>query len=42
MSQSEDKENAIAGHIFSVSASLVGVCMTVIGIFQLSERLQKV
>ena len=29
------REQALSGHIFSVSAGLVGVCLTVIGLFHL-------
>jgi len=32
----------IAAHIFTVSAALVGVCLTVIGLFRISDRLQDV
>lgn len=32
--QKEANENQICVHIFSVSATLVGVCLTVIGIFR--------
>jgi hypothetical protein len=31
-------ERALSGHIFSVSAGLVGVCLTVIGLFHLFRR----
>lgn len=33
-------ENDIAVHIFSVSAAMVGVCLTVIGIFQIGKLSQ--
>ncbi len=32
--QEEEIDNSISIHIFSVSATLVGVCLTVIGIFR--------
>jgi hypothetical protein len=35
-------EQDIAGHIFSASATLVGVCLTVIGLFRISDRLKDV
>jgi len=36
------KETDLTIHIFSVSAALVGVCLTVIGIFLVSRRLSPV
>ena len=33
-------ENDIAVHIFSVSAAMVGVCLTVIGLFRISTKLR--
>jgi hypothetical protein len=35
-------EREIAGHIFAASATLVGVCLTVIGLFRISDRLKDV
>ncbi|HET6420229.1 MAG TPA: hypothetical protein VFG19_08740 [Geobacteraceae bacterium] len=35
-------ETDLTIHIFSVSAALVGVCLTVIGLFQISHRLSHV
>lgn len=35
-------ENEICIHIFSVSAGLIGVCLTVIGIFRAVTELKKV
>ncbi|MEI8011649.1 MAG: hypothetical protein WCI27_04105 [Candidatus Omnitrophota bacterium] len=35
------KEDAIAPHIFSVSAAMVGVCLTVIGIINLISTYKK-
>lgn len=32
----------ISVHIFTVSAALVGVCLTVIGLFRISDRLKDV
>ena len=37
----ESNENQICIHIFSVSAALVGVCLTVIGIFRAVGELKK-
>ncbi len=37
---SRSLEDNIAGHIFSVSAGMVGVCLTVIGLFKISDRLR--
>ncbi len=34
--------NNIAVHIFSTSAAMVGVCLTVIGLFKISDRLKRV
>lgn len=39
-SHMQNNEHNISGYIFSVSASLIGVCLTVIGLFQISERLR--
>jgi len=36
------KETDLTIHVFSVSAALVGVCLTVIGIFLVSRRLSPV
>ena len=36
------KSNGIAVHIFSASAAMVGVCLTVINIFRLSNKLHNV
>ncbi|MEW6171324.1 MAG: hypothetical protein AB1472_07210 [Candidatus Omnitrophota bacterium] len=38
----EKKEDSIAIHIFSVSAAMVGVCLTVIGILSLIHASTKV
>jgi hypothetical protein len=35
-------ETQLSGHIFAVSAALVGVCLTVIGLFQIILRSQHV
>lgn len=35
-------EEDIAVHIFTASAALVGVCLTVIGLFRISDRLKDV
>ena len=35
-------EENVCGHIFTVSAAMIGVCMTVIGILRLVFTLQKV
>jgi len=35
-------EGDVCGHIFTVSAGMVGVCMTVIGILRLVINIQKV
>lgn len=35
MEDSSNRERNLSGHIFSVSAGLVGVCLTVIGLFNL-------
>ncbi len=35
-------EEGVCGHIFTVSAAMVGVCMTVIGILRLVITIQKV
>jgi hypothetical protein len=32
------RERDLSGHIFSVSAGLVGVCLTVVGLFRLFSR----
>ena len=37
-SQPTARERALSGHIFSVSAGLVGVCLTVVGLFHLFRR----
>jgi hypothetical protein len=36
--QPTSRERDLSGHIFSVSAGLVGVCLTVIGLFRLFRR----
>ena len=36
-----DLENNVSVHTFSVSAGLVGVCLTVIGLIKISGHLQK-
>ena len=36
----EALEENIAGRIFSASASLVGICLTAIGLFRISDRLR--
>ncbi len=36
----DEIENSISIHIFSVSATLVGVCLTVIGIFRAITELK--
>ncbi len=38
----ERVEEDIAVHIFTASAALVGVCLTVIGLFRISDRLKDV
>lgn len=40
--QNSVNENEICIHIFSVSAGLIGVCLTVIGIFRAVTELKKV
>ncbi len=35
-------ETDLTIHVFSVSAALVGVCLTVIGLFQISHRLSHI
>lgn len=37
-----DLKDDICVHIFTASAAMVGVCLTVIGLFQLTAKLQKV
>ena len=37
----EKQEENIAIHIFSVSAAMVGVCLTVLGILHITESLKK-
>lgn len=39
---SPELEDDICVHIFTASATLVGVCLTVIGIFRISEKLRMV
>lgn len=39
---SEKTETDLTLHIFTVSATLVGVCLTVIGIFIMSKRLSHI
>ena len=39
--QNDDFERTLDVHIMSVSATLVGVCLMVIGIFRVSNRLSK-
>ena len=36
------REGNLAAHIFTVSAAMVGVCLTVIGLFRVSDRLRDV
>jgi hypothetical protein len=36
------REDELCVHIFSASAALVGVCLTVIGLFRVVSRLQKI
>jgi len=36
------RERELSGHIFSVSAGLVGVCLTVVGLFRLFRRVGEV
>ncbi|MCX5702422.1 MAG: hypothetical protein NTW64_05580 [Candidatus Omnitrophica bacterium] len=38
----EKQEENISIHIFSVSAAMVGVCITVFGIFTISQTLKKI
>jgi len=38
----KDREGNLAAHIFTVSAAMVGVCLTVIGLFRVSDRLRDV
>jgi len=38
----EKKEESNSIHIFSVSAAMVGVCLTIIGLFSISQSLKKV
>ncbi len=38
----ERQEENISIHIFSVSAALVGVCLTVVGLFSISNTLKKI
>lgn len=40
ITQEEEIDNSISIHIFSVSATLVGVCLTVIGIFRAITELK--
>jgi hypothetical protein len=37
-SEPSPRERDLSGHIFSVSAGLVGVCLTVIGLFRLFRK----
>ena len=37
-SEPTSRERDLSGHIFSVSAGLVGVCLTVIGLFRLFRK----
>lgn len=42
---SDDKshlDEGVSEHIFSASAAMVGVCLTVIGLLQVSNRLEKI
>lgn len=41
MNDDNSNETQISIHIFSVSAALVGVCLTVIGIFRAAGELKK-
>jgi len=36
------RDENLAAHIFTVSAAMVGVCLTVIGLFRVSDRLRDV
>ena len=38
----EKKEESFSIHIFSVSAALVGVCLTVISLFSISDALKRI
>jgi len=38
----EKREENLSIHIFAVSAALVGVCLTVIGLLSISEALKKI
>jgi uncharacterized membrane protein YidH (DUF202 family) len=38
----EKQEENISIHIFSVSAAMVGVCLTVLGLFTISKTLSKI
>jgi ABC-type iron transport system FetAB permease component len=38
----EKQEENIPIHIFSVSAALVGVCLTVVGLFSISNTLKRI
>ena len=42
MSSDPNKTNGLAVHIFSASAAMVGVCLTVINLFRLSNKLRNV
>ena len=37
----EKQEENISIHVFSVSAAMVGVCLSVLGLFTISKRLSK-
>ncbi len=37
-SEPSARERDLSGHIFSVSAGLVGICVTVVGLFRLIRR----
>ena len=41
MSNEFNKTNGLAVHIFSASAAMVGVCLTVINLFRISNKLHR-
>ena len=36
------RELTVAGHIFSASSTMVGICLTGIGLFRISDRLKNI
>ena len=36
------RELAVAGHIFSASSTMVGICLTGIGLFRIGDRLKNI